>query len=152
MIKHRQDHLYPQTSYNPRPLIDIKDEGERKRLSHSAFGAFLKIMDCWKVSDEDQRSLLGGISNGTLHNYKNYYKESKTKTLSQDVLIRISLIIGIFKALNILHNKKLADKWISLPNNNPIFANNTPLEYLKRGGALAMQDVRQLLDARREGR
>jgi hypothetical protein len=34
---------------------------------------------------------------------------------------RISLLVGIFKALNILYSRKLADAWISLPNTSPMF-------------------------------
>mgnify|MGYP006137360473 CR=1 FL=1 len=61
-------------------------------------------------------------------------------------------IIGIFKALNILHSKKLADAWVLLPNSNRIFAGQTPLAYMMKGGVPAMQMVRRLLDARRGGR
>ena len=64
---------------------------------------------------------------------------------------RISYLVGIFKALNILHSQKLADEWVRLPNTNRIFAGRTPLEYMIRGGVPAMQTVRRLLDARRGG-
>jgi hypothetical protein len=57
----------------------------------------------------------------------------------------------MFKALHILHGKALADEWVHLPNSNPIFAGQTPLAYMIRGGLPAMQTVRRLLDARRAG-
>jgi hypothetical protein len=66
-------------------------------------------------------------------------------------LTRISYLIGIFKALNILYSERLADKWIQLPNDNPIFRGRTPLAYMMKGGQPAMQTVRRLLDARRGG-
>jgi hypothetical protein len=66
-------------------------------------------------------------------------------------MLRISYLIGIFKALNILHSKALADRWITLPNRNPIFRGIAPLEYMIRGGIPAIQLVRRLLDARRGG-
>ena len=72
-------------------------------------------MAAWKIRDEEAKQLLGGISNGAFYQLKR--GESKT-ALDQDRLVRISLLVGIFKALNTLYGPKLADAWISLPNNN----------------------------------
>jgi hypothetical protein len=59
-------------------------------------------------------------------------------------------VVGIFRVLNVLYSQKLADAWISLPNNNPMFARGeSPLAYMVKGGQLAMMRVRQLLDLRR---
>jgi hypothetical protein len=38
-----------------------------------------------------------------------------------------------------------------MPNKNSIFGGGTPLDYMMRGGLLAFQAVRRLLDARRGG-
>ena len=78
-------------------------------------------------------------------------KRNPDRTVDTDRLTRISYVIGIFKALNILHSRKLADEWIHLPNSNPIFSGESPLAYMIRGGLPAMQTVRRLLDARRAG-
>jgi RES domain-containing protein len=128
--------------------VDLSDKDVIKRLSPAAIKGFLRIAELWDLRDEDARQLLGGISNG------GYYelKKGARKTLDQDRLTRVSLLTGIFKALNILYSKKLADQWIRLPNANPIFGGDPPLGYLIRGGVPAMLRVRQLLDARRGGR
>jgi len=115
---------YPATRYSVSPIVDLTSKTERERLSPSAIGAFFKIMECWRVKDED---------------------------LDSDKLTRISYLIGIFKALNILHGKKLADEWVTLPNTNRIFGGLSPLAYMIKGGTPAMQTVRRLLDARRGG-
>jgi hypothetical protein len=83
-----------------------------------------------------------------------YYEMKKTgsRMLDQDRLTRISLLTGIFKALNILYRKKLADRWVRLPNTNPMFGGAMPLAYMVKGGVPAMLRVRQVLDARRGGR
>ena len=99
------------------------------------------------MRDEDARGLLGGISNGSFYQLKGGAK----KRLDQDMLTRISLLIGIFSALNILYSQKLADAWIQLPNTNAMFGGKSPLIYMLRGGVPAMMHVRQLLDARRGG-
>jgi Protein of unknown function (DUF2384) len=66
-----------------------------------------------------------------------------------DELTRISYLIGIFKALNVLHGETLADRWMQLPNTNRIFGGSTPLAFVLRGGIPALDQVRRLLDARR---
>ncbi len=138
---------YPQTRYPPSPIVDLTSKGERERLSPAAIRTFFNIMGHWGVRDEDARTLLGGISNGPFYEMK----KNPDRTLDADRLTRISYVIGIFKALNILYSKKLADKWVQLPNENPIFGGRTPLAYMMKGGQAAMQTVRRLLDARRGG-
>src|ERR1700733_773234 len=127
---------------------DLSNKDVIRRLSPSAVKGFLKIAALWELRDEDARQLLGGISNGA------YYQLKKTglRTLDQDRLTRISLLTGIFKGLNILYRKKLADRWVHLPNTNPMFGGETPLWYMMKGGVPAMLRVRQLLDARSAGR
>jgi len=110
--------------------------------------AFLKIRELWELRDEDARALLGGMSNGAFYELK----RKTPATLDQDRVTRISVLTGIFKALNILYSKKLADRWIQLPNDNPMFEGGTPLSYMLRGGLPGMLRVRQLVDSRRGGR
>src|ERR1700688_3722794 len=126
---------------------DLSNKNVVRRLTPSAVKGFLKIVGLWELRDEDARQLLGGMSNGA------YYGLKKTglRTLDQDRLTRISLLTGIFKALNILYRKKLADRWVHLPNANPMFGGLTPLAYMVKGGVPAMLRVRHLLDARRSG-
>jgi hypothetical protein len=138
---------YPATRYDPAPLIDLTSRSERDRLSASALKAFFRIVDRWAIRDEDARFLLGGVSNGPYYTWK----KQPERLLDADVLTRISYLIGVFKALNILYGEKLADEWVRLPNSNRIFGGRTPLDYMVRGGVPAMQIVRRLLDARRGG-
>jgi uncharacterized protein (DUF2384 family) len=127
---------------------DLSAKDTLKRLSPAAIRAFLKISELWELRDEDARQLLGGISNGAFYELK---RKARGK-LDQDRLTRISILTGIFKALNILYSKKLADQWIQLPNQNPMFQGDAPLHYMIKGGQPAMLRVRQLLDSRRGGR
>jgi hypothetical protein len=138
---------YPATRYQPSPLVDFTDRRERDRLSPAAVRAFFNIMVRWGVRDEDARALLGGVSNGPFYEMK----KDPDRVLDSDKLMRVSYLVGIFKALNILYSDKLADAWIGLPNRNRIFGGETPLAYMLRGGLPAMQIVRRLLDARRGG-
>lgn len=138
----------PQPLYHAAPLIDLTDQAERERLSDGAARAFFNIMDKWQIPDSQARALLGGMSNGAFYTLK----KGRGKALPEDRIRRISYLVGIFKALNILYSDALADQWITRPNTNRIFGGATALDYLLRGGLPAFQTVRRLLDARRGGR
>jgi hypothetical protein len=138
---------YPATRYEASPLVDLNEKSERERVSPAAIRTFFNIMERWEVRDEDARQLLGGVSNGPFYEMK----KNADRVLETDRLLRVSYLIGIFKALNILYSETLADRWIQLANSNRIFGGQAPLAYMMKGGLPAMQIVRRLLDARRGG-
>jgi hypothetical protein len=138
---------YPATRYRTQEPPDLAARGERERLSAPGLKAFFNIMGQWKVRDEDARALLGGVTNGPFYEMK----RNPERLLEPDRLTRISYLIGIYKGLRILHSDPVANEWVHLPNRNPIFAGQTPLAYMVRGGLPAMQIVRRLVDARRAG-
>ncbi len=138
---------YPATRYKPTPIVDLSSRAERVRLSPSALKAFFNIMQRWRVRDEDARTLLGGVTNGPFYEMK----RNADRVLDADKLTRISYLIGIFKALGLLYSEKLADAWVQLPNSSALFAGQSPLAFMIKGGLPAIQTVRRLLDARRAG-
>ena len=113
---------YPATRYRTDPPPDLASRSARERLSGAGIKAFFNMMARWKVRDEDARALLGGVSNGPFYEMK----RNPDRVLEADRLTRISYLIGIFKALHILHSRSLADEWVHLPNTNPVFAGQTP--------------------------
>jgi hypothetical protein len=140
-------HRYPSTRYQPAPPVDLSVRAERERLTPGALRTFFRMMARWQVRDEDARALLGGVTNGPFYEMK----KNPDRVLDPDRLLRISYLIGIFKALNLLYSETLADEWVRRPNSNRVFGGQTPLAYLTSGGLPAMETVRRLLDARRAG-
>ena len=138
---------YPATRYQTEAPTDLGASSARERLSAPALKAFFNIMAKWKVRDADARALLGGVSNGPFYEMK----RNTDRVLDADRLMRVSYLVGIFKALHILHGRRLADEWVRIANRNLVFGGQTPLAYMIRGGLPAMQTVRRLLDARRAG-
>jgi hypothetical protein len=138
---------YPRSRHTPPPPVDLTDRAARERLSGPALRAFFNIIGRWQVRDEDARALLGGVTNGPYYELK----RRPDRVLDVDRLTRVSLLVGIFKALNVLYSEALADRWIHLPNTNRVFGGVTPLAYMLQGGLPAILDVRRLLDARRAG-
>jgi uncharacterized protein (DUF2384 family) len=140
--------VVPDLGLDLRKIPDLADPATRARLSPAAIVAFFSIVDKWQLRNEDAMAMLGGISHGRYFELKRHRKG----LLSQDELTRISLLIGIFKALNILFGQRLANQWNSRPNSNPMFNKAPPLQYLNQSGVPAMIGVRRLLDSRRGGR
>ena len=131
----------------PPPPVDLTDRATRERLSGPALRAFFNVMARWQVKDDDARQLLGGVTNGPYYEMK----RSPDRLLDVDRLTRVSLVVGIFKALGLLYSDALADRWVHLPNTNRLFGGATPLAYMVKGGLPAIHTVRRLLDARRAG-
>ena len=127
---------------------NLADVATRKRLSPAAVRAFFRIVKAWGIREQEARELLGGISAASFYALK---KETDRRLLDQDRLTRISYLVGIFKALNILYSRKLADEWVRLPNKNALFGGGTPVEYMVRQGIPGMSQVRRLLDSYRGG-
>jgi Protein of unknown function (DUF2384) len=128
---------------------NLADAAERGRLSPSAIKAFLNIAKKWELSEAQTRGLLGGIASSTFHAWKT---EPRGRRLDQDTLTRISLVIGIYKALQIYFGKPWADRWVALANRGPMFAGQAPIDYMLRQGQPGMMQVRRMLDAWRGGR
>jgi uncharacterized protein (DUF2384 family) len=128
--------------YQPDVIPNLSDLETRERLSPAALKAFFAILDKWEIDGNTGANLLGGLSRASIYNLKR-----STRTLSQDELMRVSYIIGIYKALHILFSKTLANQWMKRPNDNPLFLGHTPLEYVLYQGIPGLQNVRNLLDA-----
>jgi hypothetical protein len=126
---------------------NLGNAAERAELSPAAIKAFLNLRRKWSLTEEQSRALLGGVASSTFHAWKSNPK----RTLDQDTLVRISLLIGIYKALNIYFGKPWADRWITLENRGSLFAGRTPIAYMIQRGQPGMLEVRRMLDAWRGG-
>ena len=128
---------------------DLTDPKAREQLSASAIKGFVNIAGKWGLTESQARGLLGGIASSTYHAWKS---QPRKQRLSQDTLLRISLVIGIYKALHIYFGNELADRWITLGNRGSMFAGAAPIEYMISQGQPGMFQVRRMLDAWRGGR
>ena len=136
-----RSHAFPAIS-----AAERRDPEARRRLSGPAMRTFLNICEAWGLSVNQQRGLLGWPAASTYHKYK----AGHVGTLSFDMLSRISLVLGIYKALHILYPQaELADRWITLRNSNELLGGKTPLELMIDGGMDGLYRVRRLLDSRR---
>src|SRR5450755_4753591 len=127
---------------------DRQDPEVRRKLSGPAMRAFFNLAGKWDLSVNQQRGMLGWPAPSTYHKYK----AGQVGSLSFDMLTRISLLLGIYKALHILYPQaELADQWIKLRNANLRFGGKSPVDLMIDGGIDGLFQVRRLVDARRGG-
>lgn len=121
---------------------------ERPDLAAAGLRAFLRIAALWQLSVDEQLRLLGDPARSTYFKWK---KEGSPQ-LNRDMLERISYILGIYKALQILLPEPAsADAWIRRPNDAPPFGGRPALERMLSGNVADLYVVRQYLDAQLGG-
>src|SRR5918994_5628954 len=109
------------------------DEAARDAV---ALRAFFRLVELWGLTMEQARVLLGRPSRATLYNWK----AGKARSLPHDALCRISYLLGIHKALEILYrNPALADRWVQRPNT--AFGGQSALERMLAGGVAGLPPV-----------
>lgn len=126
---------------------DLSSAERREQLTPAALRGLARLGPSWHLSGEQVRGLLGGIPPSTWH----AWKACPPADLTTDRLTRISLLLGMYTALHVLHQGPLADEWIRRPNSNLLFGGRPPVDVMIAGGIPAMLEVRALLDGRRGG-
>ena len=134
------------TEWRPLPIQQRQDPAVRRKLSAPALRAFFNVAKAWQLSVAEERCLLGWPPSSTFHKYKS----GDAGVLSFDTLTRISLVLGIYKALHILYAEPpFADHWLRMPNTNALFGGRAPIGFLLGAGIDGLFQLRRLLDSRR---
>jgi hypothetical protein len=127
----------------PRPAA-----GPAGNPTAAAWRAFLRLAERWDLSVEEQLVLLGQPGRSTYFKWK---KEGAT-SLPHDTLERLSYLLGIYKALQILFaDPERADGWLRRPNSDPVFGGDTALGRMLSGQVSDLYVVRRYLDAQLGG-
>ena len=122
-----------QTAY-AEPATAPIDHGAAKR-------AFFAIAGRWQLDDAQARVLLGNPSRSTFY----AYKKGQGGKLSGDTLERVSYILGIYKALELLFSDRTqGDGWMRRPN--VAFGGRSALQHALGGRVVDLAYVRQYLD------
>ncbi len=118
-------------------------------MSAAGLRAFFKIAESWTLSADEQIVLLGTPGRSTYFKWK---QQPESARLGRDTLERLSLILGIYKALQILlPQADIADGWIKRPNTAVPFGGKRALDRMLAGNVSDLIAVRQYLDAMRGG-
>jgi hypothetical protein len=115
-------------------------------LAAPALRSFFRLAEAWQLRIADQRRLLGDPPESTFYKWK----RQQDGALGRDTLERISYLLGIFKALQILFaDPAQADAWLHKPNAAPLFGGHSALQRMLSGNVADLFIVRQYLDAQR---
>ncbi len=115
-------------------------------LAAPALRTFFRMAEQWKLRIADQRKLLGDPPESTFYKWKREHAGA----LGRDTLERISYLLGIWQALQILFpDPDQADAWLHKPNTASLFGGQSALERMLCGNVADLFVVRQYLDAQR---
>lgn len=134
------------------PREDVMECAERDRttavadLGGPALRTFFNLARTWRLSEQEQMKLLGLGSRSTLH----AWKSGRVTKVTRDTIERVSYLLGIFKAINILlPDPARADAWLRRPNTAPLFGGRSALDRMTTGNIGDLYVVRQYLDGQR---
>lgn len=136
------------------PMLDADrfQPVRRRQLSGPGLRTFLNIADQWRLSEQERLRLLGLPSRSTFHGRVGKARRGEDITLSVDELIRISAVLGIYKALKIVFARDDdAARWLNSANDGPTFGGQSPRALITSGTQDALMLVRRFLDAWRGG-
>lgn len=123
-------------------LRDLSPDAAR-RLGAAGLRTFLAIADDWQLPVASRRTLLGAIGESTYHKWR----QGDVGTPSRDQLERLSLLLGIYKALRLLFSDDATGvRWLRAANRDPDFGGQSPLDRMCRGSIEDLYAVRRYLD------
>ena len=133
----------------PSPAVKTPTQPSSRDLSAAGLRAFFNIARDWNLNTDEQMVLLGTPGRSTFFKWKSAPEGAELK---RDTLERLSYLLGIYKALQVLlPATAAADAWIKKPNDAPLFAGQSALARMLGGNVADLVAVREYLDARRGG-
>jgi hypothetical protein len=128
---------------------DLSDRRVRAELSGPALRLFVNAADRLDLTIAERCALLGDITRQTYHNWT----RRPAITLSRDQLERVSLVLGVYKAVRqIFAEAPQGVRWLKAANRDTPFGGRSPLAHACTGGVRGLYDLRRYLDAWRSGR
>lgn len=131
----------------------LASAAERRRLSGPGLRTFLAIAEEWGLGEPERLLVLGAPARSTYYNWVAAARSGREFALPFDTLIRISAVLGIYKALKIVFERG-ADgyAWLRAPNDGLLFGGQAPIALISAGTQDGLMLVRRHLDAWRGGR
>lgn len=120
---------------------------DAERRATAGLRTVFNIFDKLGLTVDEGRVLLGGIPRSTYHRWK---KTPESATVSRDLEERLSYILGIYKALQILvPDERQRRLFLRRENTAPICHGVTPIDVMLGGRVSDLYRVRRWLDGER---
>ena len=122
---------------------------DTQRMAAAGLRAFVRIAQAWQLSVDEQLCVLGQPPRSTFFAWR---KHPDRAQLPRDTLERLSCLLGIYKALQILlPDPTAADAWVRKPNTAAPFGGRSALAHMLGGNVADLYVVRRYLDGVRGG-
>lgn len=105
----------------------------RRRLSGPGLRAFLAITERWGLGAAERRAILGRPARSTYYGWRAKARRRARLTLPGAVLLRISAVLAIHRALCRLFDAAEAAAWLREPHGAPDFGGRPPLALVTGG-------------------
>ena len=128
-------------------MESVVQERPAAEVQAVALKAYGRIVDNWSLTGRETAAL-ADMSEST---WKRARKPGYAGELTRDQMLRLSAIVGIYKALELYFDPPLAHQWVKLPNKGPEFDGARPIDAMVAGGLPKILRVRAYLDALRGG-
>jgi uncharacterized protein (DUF2384 family) len=112
-----------------------------------ALKAYSRIADGWSLTGAEAAAL-ADMSEST---WKRAKKPGYAGDLTRDQMLRLSALVGLYKALELYFDPPMARDWVRLPNRGPEFDRRRPIDAMIQGGLPKILRVRTYVDALRGG-
>lgn len=120
-----------------------------EQMAAAGLRAFVRIAEAWGLTVDEQIRLLGEPARSTFFAWR---KQPDKASLPRDTLERLSNLLGIYKALQILlPDAAAADAWVRQPNTAMPFGGRSALDRMLAGNVSDLHLVRRYLDGVRGG-
>ncbi|WP_407023542.1 hypothetical protein [Roseococcus sp. DSY-14] len=107
---------------------------DRIRLSGAALRAFLHLAKAWRLIPARQRAALGGVAPATWRCWVALARRRRTLALPERALLRLSLLLGVARALITLRGSaRNCAGWLRRRNRPAAGRLSVPLAVLARG-------------------
>jgi uncharacterized protein (DUF2384 family) len=120
---------------------------EPAEMTAVALKAYARVAEAWALGLREAAAL-ADMSEST---WKRARKPGFTGELTKDQLLRLSALIGIYKALELYFSEPLSRAWFTRPNTGPLFGGARPVDSAIEGGLPQILAIRTYLDALRGG-
>lgn len=124
--------------------VALPEADGRSAIALKAFG---RIVQDWGLT-LSEAAALADMSEST---WKRAKKPGFAGDLTHDQMLRLSAVIGIYKSLRLYFGDEIAQSWVRLPNQGPLFGGARPVDAMIEDGLPQFLRVRDYLDALRGG-
>jgi hypothetical protein len=112
-----------------------------------ALKAYARIAEAWSLTTREA----AGLADMAESTWKRARKPGFAGGLSRDQMLRLSAIVGLYKALELYFDGPIARDWVRSANGGPEFEGVRPVDAMIAGGLPKILRVRSYVDALRGG-